>query len=180
MRKLRTPNTHVSWVWEDICWAITLQAAGPRAYKHLYYKGFPIPCIATLKRWIRNIKFECGILTQVIDILKDITELQIDDRVCVLCFDEVELSPNNNANTNITQRQFAQVAIVRGLKSPWKQPIFYDFNCIISKSVITNIISDLYAVDFVVVAMVAKLDNDQILLDELEISKGKIEMCSYA
>lgn len=47
IRKLKSPGD-LKWKWEDISNAICLQASGPRAYNHLYRKGFPLPHIKTL------------------------------------------------------------------------------------------------------------------------------------
>lgn len=45
LRKMISPGS-LKWKWEDISSTICLQAAGPRVYRHLYNKGFPLPCVS--------------------------------------------------------------------------------------------------------------------------------------
>ena len=41
-------------------------------------------------------------------------------------------------------KRMIQVAMVRGLRGNWKQPIFYDFEVMMQKNLLLNIISELY------------------------------------
>lgn len=45
--------------------AIVIHSAGARAYKLLLKKGYPLPCVSTLRGWCKKIKLEPGILKKV-------------------------------------------------------------------------------------------------------------------
>lgn len=77
-------------------------------------------------------------------------------------FDEIYIL--NKVNLERRQQKIygphstVQVAIVRGLFASWKQPIFYDYVTAMSKDILFNIISSLYKIGYIVLAIVSDLD----------------------
>ena len=51
IQKLKNPNKQINWTIDEISNATSLYAAGPRAYRLLYDKNFPLPGPSTIRRW---------------------------------------------------------------------------------------------------------------------------------
>lgn len=168
----------VLWKWEDISNAICLHAAGPRAYNHLYEKGFPLPHESTLQRWCRKINVDEGIITSALDFMREITNLSHDEKLCVLCFDEMkvmEVYEYEAGDDKVRMpAKYVQVMMVRGLKKSWKQPIFFAYDCKMTKDILFKVICSLYNAGFQVVATVCDMGSVNFsLLKELGITRGK-------
>ncbi|XP_075150667.1 uncharacterized protein LOC142224765 [Haematobia irritans] len=116
-RMMSTESTH--WAWDDIANAICLHAAGPRAYNHLYRKGFPLPSASTLQRWSRKIPVTEGLMTTAIDFMKHATDMSDHDKICVLEFDEMKISHTyeHDASEDFVRKpaNFVQVVMARGV-----------------------------------------------------------------
>jgi hypothetical protein len=88
IKKLENPLNRPRWSMEDISNAVTIHAAGPRAYRLLIKKKYPLPAISTLRSWCKKIKLVSGVvLKPVLNILKN-TDLNNLEKVCILSFDE--------------------------------------------------------------------------------------------
>ena len=60
---IQNPLKKKFWNKTDIANAISLRTAGPQAYRWLLKNNFPYPAESTLRRWIRKINTEPGILS---------------------------------------------------------------------------------------------------------------------
>lgn len=131
LKKLNSQK-RIKWSVNEISSAISMYAAGPRAYRLALKRGFPHPAVSTLKLWLRKIKLEPGILKNSFKIAQfaDMTE---KDRVCSIIFDEMKIRKEYQYDqTNdcvIEPYDYVQVVLLSGVYKAWKQPIFYDFNC---------------------------------------------------
>ncbi|KAL1505709.1 hypothetical protein ABEB36_005213 [Hypothenemus hampei] len=89
------------------------------------------------------------------------TELSEVQKLCVLSFDEMKIKKcymYDKANDATLQPyNYVQVAILRGLVGNWKQPIFYDYDCAMSKAKLFEIISFVEKAGFPIVAVVSDL-----------------------
>jgi len=56
IRILKNGGQRATFNSDDISTAICLHTAGPRAYNHLYKKGFPLPSRTTLYRWLSDVE----------------------------------------------------------------------------------------------------------------------------
>lgn len=54
IKKINEPLKRPRWSEEDISNSVVLYATGPRLYKLLIGKGYPLPAIATLRFWMKN------------------------------------------------------------------------------------------------------------------------------
>ena len=110
----------------EIISALQIRYSSPRSYKIL--KTFlPIPSIATLKRWASKIECQPGIQNLILDILKQkCIKMDNREKLCVIVFDEIEISKKISYMNDQILGPFSkcQVALLRGLCSNWKQPIF--------------------------------------------------------
>lgn len=89
------------------------------------------------------------------------TELPDLQKLCVLSFDEVKVRRvfmYDKANDEtLKPYSYVQVAVLRGLFGNWKQPIFYDYDCQMTKEKLFEIISFAENAGFPVEAMVSDL-----------------------
>lgn len=133
----------IKWSVSEISSAISMYAAGPRAYRLSLKKGFPYPAVSTLKEWLRKIKLEPGILKNVLKIAEfaDITE---KDRVCTIVFDEMKIRKEYQydpaKDSVLKPYDYVQVAVIKGIFRSWKQPIFYNFDCKMTSAILIDII----------------------------------------
>jgi len=82
-------------------------------------------------------------------------------KIVELTYTTKQLKPYNNA----------QVVMIRGLFANWKQPIFYDFDCKMTKLILHKIINSIEPLGFHVVGMVCDLGGSNVgLFKELGIS----------
>lgn len=173
----------VKWSWKDVSNAICLHAAGPRAYNHLYEKGFPLPHVSTLQRWYRKNDICEGILTSTIDFMQHKSELAYDDKICVLAFDEMKVVEayeyDQIADLVRKPANNVQVVMARGLRKSWKQPVFFDYDCQMNQKILGSIIVALHNAGFPVVAIVCDMGpTNRKLWKDLNVSVGKIHTCS--
>lgn len=143
MKKIISPDVRPRWSIEEVSKAIILHSAGPRAYRLLLKNKFPFPAVSTLRKWLAKIQIYPGILKTIFDIIKQ-KEMDSRDKVCVLSFDEIKLRKEyiyDKANDEIMKPfSYAQVVMLRGLHSKWKQPIFFDYDCRMTKKILFEII----------------------------------------
>ena len=72
-------------------------ACGTRGYKEVSSLQMPLPSTRTLRERVQHIKFEPGILTEVLDaLIPKVQEMPEEERDCVLCFDEMSLHQARN------------------------------------------------------------------------------------
>lgn len=150
----------VKWNIDDISSAISLYSAGPRSYKYLYKKGHPLPGLSTLREWAKKINVKPGILTAVLKLMKQINYNQFE-KICILSFDEMKIRSGyeyDKANdTLLSPSNYVQVVLARGLMQKWKQPVYYNYDCNMTASILNNIIEQLYSVGYMVVAVVSDM-----------------------
>lgn len=103
------------------------------------------------------------------------TELTNLQKLCVLSFDEIKVESiytyDKSNDQTLKPYKYVQVAVLRGLFGNWKQPIFYDFDCQMTKNKLFEIITYVENAGFPVVAMVSDLGGgNRGLHKELNIS----------
>ena len=83
--------------------------------------------------------------------------MPLKDKVCILAFDEMKVeetyeyySPGDVVRKPVN---YVQVVMARGLKKSCKQPVYYDFDCKMSKEIVYDLISKLSIAGFPVVGM---------------------------
>lgn len=158
-----TSGRRVKWSAEDIADAISLRSISPRAYRYLRItKKMPLPAFSTLRRWAQKITVKRGLLHDVIRILKSKgASMAVVEKLCVLSYDEMYVSHEVKLDREVEQivgnHKNVQVVMLRGLASPWKQPIYYDFDCPMTKTILMSIIKAVYMAGYEVVAIVSDM-----------------------
>lgn len=164
-------NKHIlKWEEEDISKALTLRSLSPKAYRFLrkHWK-FPLPSPATISKWVSKVVVEPGILCNVIQLLAHYAPTMCEyERICVLSFDESAVAQAwsyDSKNDNIYEpKRSVQCAMLRGLLKPWKQLVFYDFDCDMTKNILDNIIHEVETAGFIVAAIVSDLGPKNLAL----------------
>ena len=155
-------KSKVKWGLEDICSAIGLRSISPRAYRYLRKHNYPLPGLSTLRNWTARMQLPEGILSNIIFLMtRKAPSLQLHQKLCVLSFDEVYISPKVEIDRSVEQaiglHKTVQVGMVRGLFDKWKQIIFYGYDRPLTQDIVNNIISELYEAGYLVVAIVTDL-----------------------
>lgn len=103
---------------------------------------------------------EPGILTTVITLMKAKAESVTEqERICCLSFDECSVAKvwsYDKSNDKIyAPHKNVQCVMLRGLCAPWKQIIFYDFDCPLEMELLYSLICRVEDAGFPVVACVS-------------------------
>ena len=143
IKKLENSKSRLRWSVEDISKAMVLYSAGPRGYRMLLKRGYPFPAVSTLRSWLKKIKIAPGILKNVFNIIK-LSEMTDLHKVCVISFDEMKVKRSyvydKINDETMKPYNYVQVVMLRGLFKNWKQPVFYDFDCKMTKDKLFQII----------------------------------------
>lgn len=178
IRKLQNGGKRIKWNQDDMAYASCLHAAGPRAYRHLFKKGFPLPCQSTLEKWLQSIEVKPGILERVIDLMEKAVNIDQQDKICILSFDEMRITSsceNDSSQGGVQQpRDYVQVAMAQGLRKSWKQPIYFDFDKAMSVPTLHMLIQKLYTIGYHVVGIVSDMCPTNLRLwTNLGVSHGR-------
>lgn len=98
IQALFTKNRSVrNWSNETIQRALKLQfTCGTTGYEELLQQGMPLPSLRTLRRKLKNLKFESGISNEMFEFLKfKASNFQNNDKECGLVMDEISITPQN-------------------------------------------------------------------------------------
>lgn len=162
----------VKWGIEDISAAIVLRSVSPKAYRFLRKTHYPLPGLSTLRKWASRMELKEGILSDIVFLMKKKSPaLQLHQKLCMICFDEIYISQKMEIDKSKEQvvgsHKTVQVGMVRGLFDKWKQTIFYDYDKPLTTDIVNNIISVLYDADYIVVAFTCDLSptNGKVLKD---------------
>uniref|UniRef100_A0A1Y1KF34 Transposable element P transposase-like RNase H domain-containing protein n=2 Tax=Photinus pyralis TaxID=7054 RepID=A0A1Y1KF34_PHOPY len=177
LRKLKSTSSRILWRVEDIASSISLFSAGPRSYRLLRKRGYPLPGLSTLRRWAEKIDVKPGILTIILRLMEN-NSLSKMDKACVVLFDEMKIQAGfeyeRKSDTTLSPSKYVQVIMARGLFGNWKQPIFYDFDCKITKELLFEIIKNLEHIGYPVYAINSDLGgSNRGLWTSLNISENK-------
>nr|AGL76355.1 transposase [Drosophila buzzatii] len=173
--KLKNKDRRQNWNVDDIARSITFYSASPKGYRLLRRNKFPFPAIRTLQHWAQRIDICPGILAPVIKILSATTHLSQTQKLCVLSFDEMKIRStytyDKPSDSTLPAVNYVQVAMLRGLVADWKQPIFYDYDCPMTKTKIQEILKSTQNMGYTIVAMVCDLGGtNRSLLSSLEVT----------
>lgn len=108
---------------EDISFATSLYATGPRSYRFLRKHKYNLPSTSTLRRWAGKINVEPGLQVQTLSHMGKF-DLPLEEKLCVLSFDEIkcreEWAYDRKNVVIISPKRMIQVVMVRGLRENWK------------------------------------------------------------
>ena len=131
---------------EEVSTALVLRSMSSKSYEYIRKnKLFPLPSRQTLERWLCSLVCKPGLNSNFISLLgKKLENHNQYERQAALLFDEVSLMKVYQYDARNKQvyknHDKMQVVMVRSLFSHWKQVIFFDFDCNMSKDLISTII----------------------------------------
>lgn len=86
---LQFPSAHPKYTTQDYSKSISLYTSGPKCYRILRKRGFPLPAPSTLREWSRKLSVEPGILYDVFQLMS-VSEVPVEEKIVVLSFDEMK------------------------------------------------------------------------------------------
>lgn len=184
IKSIMNPKKLIKWNKNDIAMAISLKSVSSKAYNYLRTKrNFPLPSASTLRRWLSSLNLKTGILECVLPQMEvKAAEFSVLEKLCVLSFDEIYLKQTMSIDKKkqkvIGPHRSCQVALLRGLFSKWKQPIFFSYDTALQPETIFDIIGQLYEVGFIVVAVVHDMGpTNMVVWKKLSIGTEENEKC---
>ena len=131
---------------EDICDALIIKSMSNRTYEYLRKnKILPLASSSTLSKWLTELDCRPGMENSFFCILKKkFQDAQEWERQAILSFDEVDVKKRFEYDY-INKRVYGnhkklQTVMVRGLIGPWKQTVFFDFDTVMTKDLIKELI----------------------------------------
>ncbi|KAL4152818.1 hypothetical protein QTP88_000651 [Uroleucon formosanum] len=181
---LMKKKKQVNWTQDEISKAFTLRYFSKRAYmfvnRELHY---PLPGLSSLQRWAKGICMRNGILHDVLKIMElNGNNLEDYQKLTVLMFDEVKVCSTLEYDTLqdevVGPHDQMQVVMARGIASPWKQPVFVDFDRKMTKEILFSIINELDQIGFKVICCVSDCGGGNVgLWRTLDISYDQPVFC---
>ena len=130
------------WKPHDIQLALGIKFRSTSAYKYLQAQGFSLPSIRTLQRNVQSVMVNCGPCVNLLSsVAEKINSMEPCDRIATLSFDAMSISPAiryeshkdevcgyEDVGLNKKSLQIADqgmIAMLRGVRSKWKQVIGY-------------------------------------------------------
>ena len=168
------------WDHDSIIKGLGLRAAtSKKIYEYLRNnEHLPLPSFSTLTHWVQDtFAITPGETSQTINLLKlklpHMTELE---RNVILTFDEMPLNSvlcyDRYEDKVYGPCSQLQIIMVRSLTANWTQPIIFNFDQIINKNTLFDIIKELEGIGLKVRGIVSDLSAKNIeLWNELSISR---------
>ena len=166
------------WSAEDIIRGLQFRFISRKAYQYVRaQKLLHLPGLSTLRRWVRNFNVEPGILHDSINVLKKarLQSTSANYELVSLSFDEMKLKSVISYNQRDDRfegphSQF-QCAVIRGLCSPLKQPVFGNFDCPMTKDRLFHLLDSIWAAGYKVKCISSDQGgSNQGLWRELQVS----------
>jgi len=165
------------WTLNDIARSLTLRALSSKSYNFLRTEmRIPLPAISTLKNWTKHFKLEPGIFHHVILVLsKHLLSKSPISRIVSFSVDEVSVDADicydQSRDQFMGPHSTMNVMMARGLCSPWKQPIYADFDKALDKSTLLKIIQKFAESGLLVKTLTHDLGSKNVALwKELNVS----------
>lgn len=169
---------------KDIVPALVIKSISRRCFDYLRStKLIEMPVRQTLERWLQNYNCDPGLQKDSIRILEEMCKtLEDENRFSVLCFDEIQVKKKYEIDLR-AQKVYGpvkkcQVATLRGLVQPWKQPVFYKFDTNMDKKLLMSLITEMEEKGFQVRATVFDMGN-KTLLKELGLNNKNNNVFSF-
>ena len=183
------------WSVHDKKLALSLFYASPKCYK-LLRKIFSLPCISSLKKYIRNLDVKAGFPQSVLGCLKIKSSSMSDEsKLCVILFDEMSLKEYLTYIASLDKidgledlayiGQSPYVAnhtsafMLRGIVEKWKQPVGYllssgPLNASTLKLALLSCIEKVQSTGFIIKAVILDQgSNNRSMMTSLGVSPSK-------
>ena len=132
------------------------------------FSGERYPSVRTIQRHVQGFKCSYGINGEMFSLLQQKFQTMPEaDRNVSIVFDEMDLQSvtgySQHLQERLPQSKKVQVVIVRGLKSGFKEVIYYDFDQNMNMQLLSDLISQIEAVGGAVRSITLDMGNRTIL-----------------
>ena len=170
------------WGKQDIVNGLIMRSMSSKLYEYLRKNDFlKMPGTSTLKAHTKDYSICPGTQYQSLKILQKKLEVLEEprERLAFLCFDEIELRKcyefDQRENRVYGPYSKAQVAMLRGICSSWKQVIFVDFDFPMTKKKVDSLITAAEKHGVEVHGITMDLGN-KTLMSEIDFHKAGLEL----
>lgn len=133
-----------TWTSEDISKAMTMYSSGPKLYKLLRKKKFPLPSRSTLNRHACKINIQPGFLEPVLSTIAKNADNGLA-KYCTISLDEVKTGRSYEYDESrkrvLRPTDYALLFMVKGLCVNWQQVVYYNFDKTPTKELVDMVIS---------------------------------------
>lgn len=162
---------------ETLVSSLELRYAGPKAYRLMLARGWPLPSIRTLQRFTARLEINVGFIQPVLQWFRDNPRVG-KDRYCIYEYDEMSTRADPEYDIGqsmvVPEASRAQLVIVRGLFGKWKHAVYVDFDFNMTAEKVLEIATTLHGVGLLPCATVADLGgSNQKVWTSLNISEEK-------
>lgn len=145
-QKRITAAKRTCWRDEDISRAMTMFSSGPKLYKLLRRKKYPLPHPSTLRRHALKVNIQPGFLEPVLPTMAKNAENDLG-KYCVISVDEVKTGRcyeyDSSRKRILRPTDNALVFMVKGLVVNWQQVVYYNFDKAPTKELVHMIVNKL-------------------------------------
>ncbi|CAH2094612.1 unnamed protein product [Euphydryas editha] len=140
---------------EEKILSLSLYKKSVKCYS-LLSKYFTLPSAKSLKRLLAEIKLQPGENKLILEKIKNtVSEMNIEDRLCTLMFDEMSITPQIHfIDQNDQLKGFAGIGkskianhalvfMIKGIRANYKQPVAYYFTSNMNKTELKIVIKDI-------------------------------------
>ena len=172
------------WTKESIIKAVSLRAVSLKGYETVRRQWkVNIPAPRTIRSHLQNFPCAPGIIDEVIQALRIKCEkMDIYSKLCGILFDEMSLDSRFTYDKyldKVYSSSKSQVLMVRGICSDWKQPIYFDYDCPMTKAKLLQLIQTVEEIGFTVVCVTSDFGADnQALWKSMDINHESISFHS--
>ena len=169
----------IRWTAEDIAKAVGLRSLTRKGYKYAQaILKMPLPSESTISRWTRAFRVTPGVMDAAASVLEAAMRDKSDlDRLGVISFDEMALDSRfcyDSASDSILRGAKLQLLMVRGLCSPWKQPVYYRLDTAMTPEELQHVITRLEVLGVSVVAATSdQHSSNEKLWEQLGVTEAK-------
>jgi len=153
-------DKRTSWSSDDFAAAILMLGVSSDGYNYMrnHYE-YPLPCVTVVKKHLANLTFEPGMLKQVLTLMEYVSSsLTKMEKFIVISYDEMYVDSRCCYDEKQDQVygpcKQVQVVNVRSLFGKWKNPIFFQFDCRITKDIYNNLAKALHSAGYYLIANV--------------------------
>ncbi|XP_048514715.1 uncharacterized protein LOC125501817 [Athalia rosae] len=160
----------------DMFKALTIRYMSRQCYSYLTDTlKYPFPSVSRIRTWANKINLREGILEDVFGFIKIAGSTMTDvEKVVILQMDQIKVQSvyeyDEYEDDIIGQYNYMQVITARSLFADWKQPVYIEFDTLITGAKLCTVIRELHELSINVVACVCNPAMEMFIWKELGIS----------
>ena len=167
------------WGMDDIIQGLVMRFISLRLYKYIHFNtSFPVPSLTTLKNYIKKYRILPGIQFVALQMLQEkmVIENKNLNNLCVLVFDEMDIRNvvefDQREDRVYGPHKKLMTVICRGICCDWKQIIYVNFDCQMTKKLLRKLIFQVEFHGLEVHGVVMDLGNQK-LMSQIKFYKTK-------